>query len=41
MSDDDHRNRMAEKCMKVPATFNAEIIAPKWLEMFEGMIGKD
>ena len=38
MSDADLRKRMAENCMKVPGAFNAEIIAPKWLEMFERMI---
>ena len=38
MSDANLRNRMAENCMKIPEAFNSEIIAPKWLEMFEGMV---
>ena len=40
MSDADLRQRLAKNCMKIPAQYDSKIIAPKWLELFEDMVGE-
>ena len=41
MSDSDLRKRLAENSMKIPVQYDSRIIAPRWLEMFEGMMGNN